>query len=81
MTDLLPIPSINNLIQPNRKREEGNTGHIVLTGRRENRKLKNTAVIISLDEGSANMFLKEPDSKEVGFIGSIVSSTTAQICP
>ena len=81
MADLMPIPSINNLIQPKRKREEGNTGHIILTGERENRKLKDTAVIIFLDEGSANMFLKEPDSREVGFTGSIFSSTTAQLCP
>ena len=57
MADLMPITSINNLIEPNRKREEGNIGHIILTGGRKNRKLKDTAVIISLGEGSANMFL------------------------
>ena len=79
MAELMPIPSINNLIQPNGKREEGNTGHIILTGERENRKLKDTAVLIFLYEGSTNMFHKEPDSKELGFAGSMVSFAIAQI--
>ena len=59
MADGMPILCINSWIQPSRKGKKGNTGHIILTGGRENRKLKDTAVIIFLYEESVNMFLKE----------------------